>query len=453
MAVDPQQRMNEVELALLERNPESVIDPSLERIESLVSLLGDPQRAVPVIHIAGTNGKTSTARMIDSLLDAFGLRVGLFTSPHLRHLTERIQVAGQPISPEGFIRAFDDVAPYVAMVDQRFRRAGSVGQRLSMFEVLTAMAFSAFAEAPVDVAVIECGMGGAWDATNVVHPAVSVIAPIGVDHVEYLGETIASIAREKAGILKEGVPAVLAHQVHPAAAVLVDECTRLGLEPVREGLEFGVAERVLAVGGQQIAIDGLGGRYDDIFLPLHGVHQASNAAVALATVETFLGGGRAPLEQATIRAGFAEARSPGRIERLRSGPTVIADAAHNPHGADALARAISESFDFSRVIGVVAVLDGKDARGILEAVEPLIDELIVTENSSPRSMLAPELAEIGAAVFGEDRVTVVAGIPMAIDDALERADEVIAHGSVGVVAFGSVVTAADARDYLGAGVD
>lgn len=445
--------MGEVEISLLERAPESVIDPSLERIEALVQMLGDPHRGFPVIHLAGTNGKTSTARMIDSVLRSFGLRTGLFTSPHLRHLTERIQLSGEPISPEAFVQAFDDVAPYLALVDHRFRQSGTLGERLSMFEVLTAMAFSAFAEAPVDVAVIECGMGGTWDATNVVHPAVTVVTPIGVDHVDYLGETISSIAGEKAGILKAEVPAVFAHQVHPAAAVLMETCVQLGVRPVREGLEFGVAERVLAVGGQQIWIDGLGGRYDEIFLPLHGAHQASNAAVALAAVETFLGGGRALLNPENVRSGFAATKSPGRIEPLRSGPTVIVDAAHNPHGAQALAAAVGESFDFIRVVGVVSVMEGKDARGIIEAVEPVFDELIVTENSSPRSMLATDLGEIAASVFGEDRVTTVAALPIAVDDALERADELIVHGSVGVVVFGSVVTAADVRDYLGSDVE
>lgn len=440
-------RLGEVELALLARAPEMIIAPSLERITGLVGLLGDPQACAPVIHIAGTNGKTSTARIIDSLLRAFGLRTGLYTSPHLRHVRERIQIGGEPISPERFVAAYDEIAPCLPMIDAQFSHGRRV-DRLSMFEVLTAMAFTAFADAPVDVMIIECGMGGRWDATNVVDAAVTVITPIHIDHTNYLGETIEQIAGEKAGILAAQTPAVFAHQVHEAAAILLSACRESGLSPAREGIEFGIGARALAVGGQQLTIDGLGGQYPDLFLPLHGVHQASNAAVALATVETFLGGGSRLLNEDSVRDGMAQVTSPGRIELVRSGPTVIVDAAHNPHGAHALAVALTESFSFDRVVGIVAAMEDKDHRGMLEAMEPVVDELIVTENSSPRSALAAELAETARAVFGDERVSVSSGVPQAVDDATERADELLGEWSVGIVAFGSVVTAADVRDYL-----
>lgn len=440
-------RLGEVELALLARAPEMIIAPSLERMAALVQLLGDPQACAPVIHIAGTNGKTSTARIIDSLLRSFGLRTGLYTSPHLRHVRERIQIGGEPISPERFVATYDEIAPCLSIIDAQFSEGRRV-DRLSMFEVLTAIAFSAFADAPVDVMIIECGMGGRWDATNVVAATVSVVTPIHLDHTNYLGETIAEIAAEKAGILAADTPAIFAHQVHEAAQVLLAVCQDLGLSPAREGIEFGIGERILAVGGQQLTIDGLGGHYPDLFLPLHGVHQASNAAVALAAVETFLGGGSRLLNEDNVRDGLAQVTSPGRLELVRSGPAVIVDAAHNPHGAHALAATLTESFSFDRVIGIVAVMGDKDYRGMLVAMEPVIDELIVTENSSPRSALGWELAETARAIFGDERVTVDSGIPQAVDDATERADELLGEWSVGIVAFGSVVTAADVRDYL-----
>lgn len=442
-----QARLDEIELALLGRAPEMIIAPSLDRIAALVQLLGDPQSCAPVIHVAGTNGKTSTARIVDSLLRAFGLRTGLYTSPHLRLLRERIQLDGRPLDADRFVAAYEDMAPCLPLVDAQFSTGRRV-DRLSMFEVLTAMAFTAFADAPVDVMIVECGMGGRWDATNVVEAKVSVITPIHLDHMNYLGETIEQIASEKAGILDAGVPAVFAHQPHEAAQVLLATCRQLGINPAREGIEFGIADRVLAVGGQQLTIDGLGGHYPDLFLPLHGIHQAQNAAVALAAVESFLGGGVRALNEDSVREGMAGVTSPGRIELLRSGPTVIVDAAHNPHGARALAAAIEESFSFDRVIGIVGAMEDKDHRGMLAALEPVVAELIVTENSSPRSALAGELAETAREIFGDDRVTVSSGIPHAVDDALERADELLGEWTVGIVAFGSVITAADVREYL-----
>ena len=282
--------------------PESKIEPSLDRIKALVDILGAPQDTFRSIHIAGTNGKTSTSRMIDSLLQAFELRTGRFTSPHLESPLERISLNGTPITPTFFNYTYNDIAPYIDLIDQR---SESNGIPLSYFEVMTAIAFAAFADAPIDVAVLEAGMGGEWDATNVVSSDVAVMMPIGLDHQEYLGETIAEIAETKAGIFQSGKPVVMAHQEMEAAQVLMRKAAEKEAIPLREGLDFGIEKRSLAVGGQLLTVQGIGGTYEDIFLPLHGRHQGSNAAVALVTLEAFLGGGSNALDSDVIREGFS----------------------------------------------------------------------------------------------------------------------------------------------------
>lgn len=434
-------------LAELEsRWPEHRIEPSLARITALMEILGDPQRAYPVIHVTGTNGKTSTARMIESLLRAHGLRTGLLTSPHLVDARERICLDGAPVDTERFLRTWRDVAPYVAIVDQN--ATAHEGVAMSFFEVTTAMAFVAFADAPVDVAVIEVGMGGSWDATNVADGAVAVVTPVDLDHADYLGDTIALIAGEKAGIIKEGAFAVLAHQTADAAAVLMERCALVGATPVREGIEFGVERRDLAVGGQVLALRGLGEVVDDVFLPLHGEHQASNAACALAAVEAFLGGGATRLDADIVREGFASVTSPGRMEIVRRSPTVIVDACHNPHGARALAAALQDSFDFASLVGVVGVLGDKDARGILLALEPALDAIVVTAPASPRAMPLEALTELAMEVFGEERTWVEEDLASALDRAAALAEEHTAYGGAGVVVAGSVVLAGQAKRLL-----
>jgi dihydrofolate synthase / folylpolyglutamate synthase len=436
-------RLAQVEAELLARAPESQIDPTLDRITALLAYLGDPQSTYPVILVAGTNGKTSTARMIDGLLRSFGLRVGRFTSPHLTSVTERIALEGQPIEVERFLAAWDDVAPYVDLVD--------AGQPypLSFFEVLTAMAYSAFAEAPVDVAVVEIGLGGTWDSTNVVDPVVAVVTPIGLDHQAYLGDTIEAIAGEKAGVIKAGSIAILALQENEAAAVLLRRSIEVGATVAREGLEFGVVSRTVAVGGQQLALQGLNGPYDDLFLPLHGEHQAHNASVAVAAVEAFLGGGAGRLDADAVRAGLAEATSPGRLEVVRRSPPVLVDAAHNPSGARALADAVIEAFAFDHLVGVVGVLADKDARGVLEALEPVLSEVVVTRSTSPRALDPDELAAVAVDVFGADRVEVEPLLADALDRAVTLAEESSAEfGAAGVLVTGSVVTAGEARALL-----
>jgi dihydrofolate synthase/folylpolyglutamate synthase len=434
-----------IEAALDRRWPESVMEPSLLRISALVELLGEPHRGYPVVHLTGTNGKTSTARMVDALLTEIGLRTGRYTSPHLQLATERISIDRRPITPERYVEVYRDVLPFVELVDAKHGE-------LSKFEVLTAMAFAAFADAPVEAGIVEVGLGGRWDATNVADGTVAVITPIGLDHAEYLGDDVLGIAREKAGIIKPGAVAVLAAQDTAVAQVLLERCVEVDAQVARAGSEFAVAEREVAVGGQRIALRGLGGVVDDIFLPLHGEHQAENAALALAAAEALIGAGpRQPIDPEAIRAAFASVLSPGRLERLAAGvgvPTVLADAAHNPHGAHALAIALTSEFRFNRLVGVLGVLQGKDARGILAELEPVLAEVVVTTTSSPRAMDPDELGALAAEVFGSERVSVEPRLGEAVEQAGELAEEGGESG-VGVVITGSVVTAGEARTLFG----
>ncbi|NHC45115.1 bifunctional folylpolyglutamate synthase/dihydrofolate synthase [Motilibacter aurantiacus] len=440
--------MREVEAAILARTPEHDLVPSLDRIRAVVELLGDPQRAYPVVHVTGTNGKTSTARMVEALLHGFGMRTGRFTSPHLHSVRERISFDGQPIDEERFVSTYADIAPYLDLVDARSKEAG--GPTLSFFEVLVAMGYAAFADAPVDVAVVEVGMGGEWDATNVADGQVSVVTPVAVDHQRFLGSTAPEIAAEKAGIIKAGSIAVLAQQEVEVAEVLLRRATEAGATVAREGLEFGVLTRTQAVGGQQVSLRGLGGDYEDLFLPLFGAHQAQNAAVALAAVEAFLGGGADTLDMDVVRSAFAGVSSPGRLEVVRRSPTILVDAAHNPAGARATAAAIPEDFAFTHLVGVVAAMADKDVRGILEAFEPVLAEVVVTEAATSRAMPVDELAALAVGVFGADRVEVVPRLDDAIDTAVALAEEQGELGGAGVLVTGSIVTVAQARGLLGA---
>ncbi|WP_410649059.1 bifunctional tetrahydrofolate synthase/dihydrofolate synthase [Amycolatopsis sp. cmx-4-54] len=440
-----------VEAELNQRWPETKIEPSLARIAALVNLMGEPHRGYPVLHVAGTNGKGSTTRMIDALLTRMGLRVGRYTSPHLQLVTERIALDGAPISAAAYVDLYRDVAPYVTMVDNA---GGPDSVPMSKFEVLTGMAFAAFADAPVEAAVVETGLGGSWDATNVADGDVAVITPIGVDHVEYFGGSPAKAAVEKAGIIKPGSVAVIAEQDPDVQKILLERAVEVDASVARAGSEFGVLEREIAVGGQMLKLQGLGGVYDEVFLPLHGAHQASNAALALAAVEAFFGAGKErQLVIEAVREAFAEVETPGRLERVRAAPTVLLDAAHNPHGAKALATTVAEEFAFRRLVAVVGVMAEKDARGILDALEPVVSEIVVTKNSSPRAMPLDELNDIAISIFGEDRVVAEAGLDAAIETAIglvEQSDdpeEPLAGG--GVLVTGSVVTAGEARTLFG----
>ena len=443
--LDLTKRMRLTEEAILARAPEHDLQPSLDRIRAVMDLLGEPQRTFPVIHLTGTNGKTSTTRIVDSILTEMGLKTGRFTSPHLHSLRERISLSGTSIDEERFLAAYAEVIPFVETIDAASAAEG--GPRMTFFEVLVAVAYAAFADAPVDVAVVEVGMGGSWDATNVVDAPVAVLTPVAIDHTHFLGGSEVEIAREKAGIIKADGIALSGVQEPEVADVLLERAEVVGARLAFEGVDFGVTAREVAVGGQLLSVRGLAGDYPDLFVPLHGAHQASNLALAVAAVEAFVGGGEQPLDLEVLRAGLAAVTSPGRLEIVRRSPTVLVDAAHNPAGARALRAALDDSFTFGRLVGVVAVLADKDATSMLEILEPALDEVVVTRNTSPRSMRPAALGEIAADIFGEHRVTVVDALPDALDRAAGMADEGGVSGAV--LATGSVVTAAEVRMLLG----
>ncbi|MEO7235881.1 MAG: folylpolyglutamate synthase/dihydrofolate synthase family protein [Lapillicoccus sp.] len=439
-------RLLDVEGEILARTPESDIEPSLDTVQQVMDLLGDPQRSFPVIHLTGTNGKTSTTRMVDSLLRAMGLNVGRFTSPHLHSFRERITIGGEPISPERLIEVYDEVLPVVELVDRRAVEAG--GSRLNFFMMSVVLAYAAFADAPVDVAVVEVGLGGRWDATNVADGQVAVVTPVAIDHTRLLGSTVEEIATEKSGIIKPGAIAVSAVQERDVAEILLERAEEVGARVVFEGVDFGITSREVALGGQLLTLKGLAGDYPEVFLPLHGEHQAGNAATALAAVEAFVGGGEQRLEPDVVREGFAAVTSPGRLEIVRRSPTVLVDAAHNPAGMTALRAALADAFTFTTLVGVVAIFADKDPAAMLEILEPALDHVVVTRNTSPRSIPPRRLGEIAVEYFGEDRVTVVDIMPDAIDVAVTLAEQDGMGG--GVLVTGSVVSAADARLLLGA---
>lgn len=434
---------------ILARTPEHMPEPTLHRVQRVMELMGDPQRAYPMIHLTGTNGKTSTTRIIERLLREMGLRTGRFTSPHLHDMRERISLDGEPISIEAFLAAYDDVMPFVQMVDLESMNDEDPQRRVLMtyFEVVVCLGFAAFADSPVDVAVVEVGLGGVWDATSVADGTVAVVTPISIDHTRLLGESIEEIATEKAGIIKDGSIAVVGVQEAEAMSILVDRADEVGADLKAEGVSFGVLSREVAVGGQQVSIRGLAGDYHDLFLPLFGAHQVHNAAMAVAAVEAFVGGGEQHLTDEVIRGALAGVTAPGRLEIVRRSPTVLVDAGHNPAGMDALVEAVRESFTFTRLVGLLAVLQDKDVEPMVRALEPILDHVVVSRSTSPRAIRPARLGEIVADYFGEDRVTVVEDLPDALDVAAGLADE----GGVGgaVLATGSVTTAAEVRQLLG----
>lgn len=425
--------------ALYQRMGEGAPQPRLHATRRAVELLGDPQQMFGVVHVTGTNGKTSTARMIDSLLRAHGLRVGLMTSPHLQRFTERIVVDGEPVSDEVLVANYDDIEPYLAMVDAELIAHGE--RPLTFFEALTVLTFAVFADAPIDVAVLEVGMGGEWDATNVANADVAVFTPIDLDHVEILGPTLRDIARTKSGIIKPASRVVSAPQVPEAMEEIVQACSGNESPLVVAGRDFFLRDSRPDVGGQVIDIDSVQASYRDIFLPLLGDHQGENAAVALAAVEQFLGGGERALTHELVDEGFQMASSPGRLQIISRQPTVIVDGAHNPHGAEALARGLTQAFAFDRLVGIVGVLREKDAVGIIEHLDALVDHFVVTQSSSDRAVPPRDLAGIVERIAGPDRTTVAENLDLAWSLATNLAGE-----SGGVVITGSITLVAEAME-------
>ncbi|MCX7522232.1 bifunctional folylpolyglutamate synthase/dihydrofolate synthase [Microbacterium sp. STN6] len=374
---------------LLSRLGEAEPQPRLHATRRAVETLGDPHRAYPIIHITGTNGKTSTSRITASILRAHGLRVGLFTSPHLVRFNERIVIDGAPISDEALVRNWVDIRPYIEMTDAALVAEGE--PRLTFFETMTVLAFASFADATVDVAVIEVGMGGEWDSTNVGDGQAAVFTPISLDHMARLGNTVAEIARTKSGIIKPAADVVSAAQTPEALAELrrAAELTESTLAVQADA--FDVTSTAVAVGGQLVTIRGIAGTYSDLFLPLYGDHQAQNAAVAVAAVETFLGRGSQTIPRDILEEGFATATSPGRLQLIGTEPTVIVDAAHNPSGAASLAAALTSYFDFDEIVAVLAIVADKDIHGIIDQLAPVVSRFHVTQSQSSRSVPHDEL--------------------------------------------------------------
>jgi len=443
--MDEPEQLQQLWADLQNRWPESVIEPSLSRISSLLNLLGDPQEGFRAIHVTGTNGKSSTARMIEALLRAQGLRTGLFTSPHLLDPTERICFDGEPISGQDLRRTWDDIRTYVEVVDAQSIADG--GPAMSFFEVMTGLAYAAFADAPVDVAVIEVGMGGSWDATNMIHGDVAVITPIDKDHMQYLGDEPRDIAEEKAGIIKPDATAVVDHQSDEVLDVIRRRCDEVHAQLWLAGQEFSLIDSVLAVGGQQLTIQVGDAVYSELFLPLLGRHQATNAATALAAVSAFMGGRQ--IEADIVEEGFAHVRSPGRLNIVRRNPTVMIDAAHNPHGIKAVLGAVEESFDFSNLVIVLGVLADKDLSGMLHVIAEGQSSVVLCSPQSPRAMGQEESTSLATSILGPDRVWWAEGMADAIDRAVTLAEAEDEYGGGAVLITGSVVLVADAMRALG----
>jgi dihydrofolate synthase/folylpolyglutamate synthase len=429
---------------LLSRIGEANAQPRLGPTRRVVELLGDPQRAYPIIHITGTNGKTSTSRITESILRAYGLRTGLLTSPHLVRVNERIVIDGEPISNEAFVTNYRDIQPYLEIVDAELIGSGELP--LTFFEAFTALGFASFADAPVDVAVVEVGMGGEWDSTNVGDGQVAVFTPISLDHTARLGNTVAEIARTKSGIIKPAAAVVTATQPPEALAELERAAELTESTITVQGAGFALESNTVAVGGQVITVRGLAGTYRDLFLPLFGDHQAQNAAVAIAAVESFLGGGTQMLVGDVLAEGIATASSPGRLQVIGIEPTVIVDAAHNPDGALALARAVATYFTFDEVAVVLGVLTDKDGRGIIGAVATFATRFMVAASSSDRAVPVDELAGLVREVAGDKATDRFDSVKDAIAAAREWAEEGPRRG---VVITGSITLIGDALVIAG----
>ena len=425
---------SDVMSALASRWPENKINPSLDRIKLLLDYLGNPQDGLKAIHIAGTNGKTSTSRMIERLLRSLDLRTGLYTSPHLVHPRERISIDGEPISVKNFEEVFNQVEPFLEIVDEKIP-----GGSVTFFEVLTAMAFVSFSDTPVDVISLEVGMGGRWDATNVLTPMVSVITPIDLDHQEYLGNTVEKIALEKTGIIKENIPVIVSNQSKDAAKIILAKAIENNSPIMREGIELDVLERSVGIGGQQLTIANPYGTHSELFLPLFGKHQASNAAVSLTAVEAFLD---RQIDHDLVQEAFAEFSSPGRLQVLKRNPTIVIDAAHNPAGIKATKQGITESFQFDNLILILAFMGDKDVDQILEELKGFAQVVILTQTNSARALSVVDLAkkvknisQFATRIESSDNSA--EAIKLAIDIAKDLGN------SAGIIALGSVVLAGE----------
>jgi dihydrofolate synthase/folylpolyglutamate synthase len=404
-----------VEQALLARNPENKPRPRLAPTRRAVELLGDPQSSYRVIHVTGTNGKTSTARLIERLLRETGLRTGRFTSPHLVSFNERISIDGEPVANEILVEVWSEIAPVLDLIDSQLEAEGEA--KLTYFEALAVLGFAIFADAPVDVLVLEVGMGGEWDSTNVADGDVAVFAPISLDHTDRIGSTISEIARTKSGIIKPGSIVVSAAQVPEAEAILREKAAKLGSQIYFAGQDFAVVSSLPNKVGQQIAVRSLTSEYTNLQLPLHGEFQSENAVLALAAVEAFIGGGSQRLLDDVVRVSFADVASPGRLQIVDVDPLVILDGAHNPHGATAVSQALATSFSNPKTVAVISMVQDKDTDGFVDNLDAAIDHYVVTQSSSDRAQSASELAKKLSDKLGSSKVSLQSSVSSAIEQA------------------------------------
>jgi dihydrofolate synthase / folylpolyglutamate synthase len=419
---------------LLLRIPENKIRPRLEPTRRAVELLGDPQRSYRIIHITGTNGKTSTTRFIERILREHGLRTGRFTSPHLVKLNERMAIDGEPVSDEQLLSVYSDIEPILEFVDQELKEQGE--SSLTFFEALAVLGFAVFADAPVDVLVLEVGMGGAWDSTNVADGDVAVFTPIGLDHMDRLGNTVEEIALTKSGIIKPGSIVVSSRQSPEVLTVLEQAALEIAEELKIQGRDFEVTSFAATASGQSLAISGLAGQYGEYQAPVFGVHQAQNLALAVAAVEAFLGGGKIAIADDVLRSAIADVSSPGRLQLIRTEPPLLLDGAHNPAGAKILSQALRADFSDKPLIAVMAVLAEKDADGLISNLQGIFEKVILTQSSSPRSMPVAELESVAKRVYGQD-VTTFSDFEVALEQAKRLATEldgmVVVTGSITLV--------------------
>ena len=444
--------IHEVEREIMRRPPEhNTTNLDLDRMNLMLDVLGHPEESFRVIHVTGTNGKGSTARMAEAICRAYGMRTGLYTSPHLERINERIAIDGQSLSDDDFVDTWDQVKDLVDLVDAKMEEQGK--PRMSFFEVLTAMAIWKFADAPVDVAVVEVGMGGAWDATNVLNADAAVIGPVDMDHMQWLGDTVEQIAAEKAGIIKPGCTAVIGPQPHEQAVmpILEEAAERNHARMLRDGYEMEVVSRAPAVGGQLVTLRTPLGEYAEIPVAKFGEHQAHNALAALAAAEAVIPVS-GQLNADIVSEALGGVKVPGRIEQVRTSPTIIIDGGHNVNAAEALRAAIEENYDFTQLVGVIAMMGDKQVEEYLGVLEPLLSHVVVTENSwRERVMSAKDLEQVAVRVFGRDRVTCEPDLPDAIQTAVnmvDAEDELGVGYGHGVLICGSFVTAGDARTML-----
>jgi dihydrofolate synthase/folylpolyglutamate synthase len=426
---------------LMKRVPENKIRPRLEPTKRAVELLGDPQRSYRVIHITGTNGKTSTTRFIERILREHGLRTGRFTSPHLLKFTERMAIDGEPVSDEVLYGVYVDIEPILEMVDQEL--AAQSEAPLTFFEALSVLGFAVFADAPVDVLVLEVGMGGAWDSTNVADGDVAVFTPVGLDHMDRLGNTILEIAETKSGIIKQGALVITSDQTAEAMQVLKRVSSEKAEALFELGKEFSVESHQATSTGQRVVVSGLAGKYGPYEAPVFGIHQSANLAVAIAAVEAFLGGGKVPIADDVLRSAVADVSSPGRLQLVRTEPELLLDGAHNPAGAKILAVSLKSQFSAKPLVGLVAVLSDKDVAGVLNELAGCFERLVVTESSSNRSLEISKLEPIASEQSGT-KAEAITGVR----EALERARTIASEIDGMVVVTGSISLVGDVLQIL-----